>query len=736
MMRTKLAGVVVLIMLSFFPFASLAADLDVQREKYVVDARAGDFRALEGLQQLHREHPTDEKIVADLLSVLVWAGQAEEAIRIYEESNQHVLPNYAKLFLVQAYTETGDLKSSLELIDALIQANPDEAGLQLRKSQLLIDLGAPFAAENILEKNRNVTDLDLVPVLSLKGVLYLRWSTTVAKNEGEKRIFALKALSYQFQAISLLKNGVGARNQIRAIELDIVVSLSIAGLFEEAFALYDRLQVERKVPAYVSLAAANTLLQLKKPEEAVELLLQVIEEEPGNANGLSMLFYGYIESEAFREAEELAENMANERPPTRTFLDSTVQYPNYGYLDGVVLSVLAKLYSDRLAAAWDEVQKLVENAPANSWFRQVSGETALARSLPRLALKEFRTARMLDPENAHALAGEGNALIRLYDYDGAEKITEKLVDEYPLVSATEFIVEDFELTRSPQLWGDFKYTYSEGPEQFGGSVVTGAEFISSPVYDNLRLSSLFRYSWSELPEGEESLLSYGLGFEYIKKLGGIYGLVNYNESTVSAPGGRLRTSWTPDDHWTVTLDGALYSDATPLRALYYDINMDKVGGAIAYRWNEQRNLRLSLSTGFFSDDNERVEGGVDLTQRLVDIPRLDLDATVSLYSSSNTRRDAPYFNPESDFSGRLILKGGHILYRHYDTSVTHDLTLGGGIYTEEGYDSDWVGNIGYEQQYQYNKRFEGRAGVEVGRNVYDGDPEPYFSLNLMIHAKF
>jgi biofilm PGA synthesis protein PgaA len=131
-----------------------------------------------------------------------------------------------------------------------------------------------------------------------------------------------------------------------------------------------------------------------------------------------------------------------------------------------------------------------------------------------------------------------------------------------------------------------------------------------------------------------------------------------------------------------------------------------------------------------------LEGGARITQRLIDIPRFDLDGSIDLYGSQNSRKDAPYYNPEHDFSTRLSLRAEHVLYRFYKKAVVHSLTAGWGMYDQKYYDEDWVGNIRYEHRYSGSSSVEGGAGIEVGRNVYDGQPEPFFALNFMLHAKF
>ncbi len=796
-----------LLILLFISAPALANDIvDRQRETLVLLARQGQLApAVSGLEELLDKHPEDAQVRADLIILLIENGNVPGALTLFEEHPEDIYPDYVNYSIIGLYRTEGKTELALSLLDKLLDFYPAHRRYQLKKAQLLIDIGkfddahtllaslrpyleldpdyreisfylatsdgswieildssihlasiadekneavreqiralrhlaAPFVASGIETANPNSVDrAESAAIFMTKAALYLRWGKTTAENEEEKIVFALKALSFQFQALSILNNSPKYHEDIRAIKEDMVVSLGDAGMSAEALYLYGQLTRVDPVPPYVSRSAGAAALSLQDPEQAVHLLEEVIRAEPDNHHAKVNLFYAYIEDEGFHQATELAQTMVSEVPAMRVFTDSAVQYANPTYLDGVVLSVLAKLYSEQLPDARTAIDELKGKAPANDWFRQISGEIALARTHPRFALEEFSTASLLNPENNDARAGQASALLQLHEYEKAAEIISQLSDVYPLSSSTRRLAEELYLSQRPDLWGDLKYTYSEGPEQSGDGIVAGAEIISVPLFSNLRISGLSRYSWSEIPEGEEDLFSYGLGLEYANRRGSVFGMINNNESTVDEPGGRARIHWTPDDHWSITLNGAVFSEATPLRALYYGVSMDKVDGSVSYRWNETRNIGISLGSGWFSDDNERLEGSARISQRLIDIPRFDLDGSIDLYGSQNSRIDAPYYNPEYDFSARLSLRAEHVLYRSYGSAVIHSLTGGWGMYNQENYDEDWVGSIKYEQRYGVSSKVEGRAGLEVGRNVYDGDPEPFFSFNLMLHAKF
>ena len=175
---------------------------------------------------------------------------------------------------------------------------------------------------------------------------------------------------------------------------------------------------------------------------------------------------------------------------------------------------------------------------------------------------------------------------------------------------------------------------------------------------------------------------------------------------------------------------------TPLRALYHGIRSDSISASLNYRWSEQRDLFLAVQGSSFTDNNDRVAGSAVLRQRFVDVPHIDIDGRIEAYSSANSRRDTPYFNPESDFSLLGALHLDHVYLRHNNHLLAQQIDVGYGFYDQKGYGSRWIGHIRYEQRYKFTPWVEMLAGIEFGQNVYDGQAEPYQLVRFMINGKF
>jgi hypothetical protein len=54
-----------------------------------------------------------------------------------------------------------------------------------------------------------------------------------------------------------------------------------------------------------------------------------------------------------------------------------------------------------------------------------------------------------------------------------------------------------------------------------------------------------------------------------------------------------------------------------------------------------------------------------------------------------------------DWSASLTLDADHLLWRSYERSFGHRLAVTGGTYWQKNFGSHWIGNVPYEQVYQY-----------------------------------
>ena len=142
---------------------------------------------------------------------------------------------------------------------------------------------------------------------------------------------------------------------------------------------------------------------------------------------------------------------------------------------------------------------------------------------------------------------------------------------------------------------------------------------------------------------------------------------------------------------------------------------------------------LGLARMGFDDGNRRNSISASLTERFVTGPVYKLDVTAALYGSSNSRDNAPYFNPRNDRALGFTLDNQWLAWRFYRASWRHRLVLTMGSYRQSGFGSGNYGAIRYETAWAPSDLFELLLGVARSWHPYDGVRETrnglYGSMN-------
>jgi len=768
-------------------------------------ARAGEIdQALLLLRKLHRAHPRNQAVNGDLIVLLTWNQQFQEAITLFED-HQGRWPDWVIDAAVNGYRGMGRPQRALDLLEDLLTRSPEDPRYQIRKALLLIDLDRFDEAEALLSglTTRQPGNGDLwrariylhettsqwfalladlqsllrispgdltarqkelktlleirAPGLALlkwrqaperlsrpaqarllinRAAELLRWSSDVSEDFRETRLLALRALALQVGALSLVSNSEQSSSLRRQIRFDILITLRNLRRYQDVLVLYDRLASEGSMPDYVRQALADSLLAVKKPEQAAMIYQDLGRINPKNYQANLGLFYALIEQEKFSEAYRLIDGMARREPMFQTYWDSKNKYPNPRYLDLRVTALQARFYGDELQKAWQGIDQMTRHAPRNNWLLEVRAQIALARGWPGQALADYTEASLLAPESLDAATGKARALINLQRWNEAEEILLSLRHNHPRETGVHDLEQAYTTSRQATYWSDVTYGYSSGPDLNGHGLVASADVSSALIDNSWRIVAGYRHAWSEILEGEETFARTGLGAEYTRGDWEVLAYLHWNDSNVSEPGGRLRIRKRWNDRWSASLTGERFSVSTPLRALFHGIRADSLSGHLVWRDSESREIRTGLQGSVFTDGNDRIEGSISLRQRLIDIPHLDIDGRVEIYGSANRKNNVPYYSPLTDLRMEGGLHVDHVWYRWYDHLMAQQLDLGYGIYEQQGYASRWVGHVRYEQRYRFAPRLELLAGMEIGQNVYDGHAEPYRLVRFMINGTF
>ena len=214
----------------------------------------------------------------------------------------------------------------------------------------------------------------------------------------------------------------------------------------------------------------------------------------------------------------------------------------------------------------------------------------------------------------------------------------------------------------------------------------------------------------------------------------VYGGPSWGSTARPSLGGTL--AWSASDQLRLAVAAEQYAWDTPLRAVLHGITADSVSASATWRWSESGELRGAVSYTPFSDGNRRLGVGLDFDQKVVALPRFDLTAGGEVYASQNNRPEAPYFNPDGDLTVMARLMAQHVLWRRYDKALTQILTVDAGLYAQAHHASDMIARVSYEHRWRFDPRLEFHYGVQLSRQVYDGDVEKTAALKVGLRGRF
>jgi poly-beta-1,6 N-acetyl-D-glucosamine export porin PgaA len=742
------------------------------REEAVKAAREGRLdEGISTLRSLIANGDTSSETAYDLALVLTWAKRPKEATDVFERIGAIDSPDFILMAITRAYWDqrryadaerlarrglkaspknsdwvkllglivgesaerSGDLYTALRYYSDAHLHLPDDPDLKKAAANVLTSLGAPYAAASILGQR----DLGLE---AQKASLMIRWAEQIVPRESEQRFIGTDAALAKLDELIVDASAVQPIDAglLTRLRRDRVVALRDRERWAEAAAQAQALRITGdRLPPYVREAEADALLALRRPEEARIAYGEVIKADPQNRNAIMGRFYSEVEEENFHAAFATIDALAASQTPIVRLADTSA--PNRDWLGDRAAAGVARNYAGMEAQAWSRLYPLAQQAPAVAHLQDSLGAVSAARGWPRRAAEEVEIAGSLDPYDLGIQVDLADSALRLGRYAEARSRADKLVQLYPENVTVQNLhrqinsFERFDFRSETHSYLERENNVSDSP---GTSVDTINRIYSPPIAYHWRIVGGFDFSRAEPHEGIVDRYRIGGGIEWRIPSLMIEGTGWENVGTLHRSGAQLATRWTPTDHWNFTGDVQLFSSDTPLRAVMHGITANSAGGTAGYDWHESTGWIGDLHAFNFSDGNHRLAAGFRFAQRFVDRPHLKITARPEIYTSRNTARDAPYFNPSRDFSLLPAFDVAHVLWRRYERSFSQHINAAVGTYWQQGYGAGTIVITTYEQAYQVNPNTEVRYGATYARRIYDGGPVQSLSFSLSLARRF
>jgi biofilm PGA synthesis protein PgaA len=764
-----------------------------QRESAVLKARAGQMAEAQAALRAMLASGVDDGLVAmDLAVLLQQDRKPAEAVVVFEQATKPDPPDYALLAVTRAYRDLGRYDDAARLardgarrfpadtvwplllslvlsdtgrtVEALAVLRTPAAGrappverllaegyayrradkpgaaltayteavrlsrgdrvVRNEAAEVLVDIGAPFGAATIAGTT--------LPIQAQQAAAMVRWGEQIESLDPARRFDGTDAALAKLNAL-LASLPPDEKELRRALRLDRLIALRNRVRMKEAVEEAAALSAESPLPGYADQAYGDALLHLRRPEEARNAYNRVLARSPENVQARIGLFYSSAELEDFTTAYAVIDSLTNDVPIWRVSRNDPTRYPNPARGSVETMAAVARFYGNQLGEAWNRLIRLSDAAPANPSLRRAVYGVANARGWPRRAREEAEIAAGLAPNDLASRIALVEVAINTYRFAEAQRLIDELRTLYPENLGVVRLARDLDAKRRWLLDVKVQPSNSDGggANATGRAIVSEARLYSPPIADNWRIFALGDYSNANPPEGFVQRARGGGGIEWRLPSFTATAYPTHSWGTLIKGGGGVTLDWWVSDYVQVAASAELFSANTPLRGLLYGITADEYSAKAAYRWHESRSVAASFSYQPFTDGNQRLASGLAYSERLVNIPGFDLTGRVEAYASSNTLGGlTPYYNPSRDLSLTGGLLAEHVLWRRYDNSLVHALTVDAGLYAEQGYANNWIGTLAYEHRWRFDPLTEFRYGVSLMRRVYDGSVEN--TLGFMI----
>ena len=768
------------------PVGASAQTAAEQREAAILKSRAGQKAEAQAALRAMLANGVDDGLVAmDLATLLQQDGKPAEAVAVFEAANKPEPPDYALLAVTRAYRDlgryddaarlaregerrfpddsvwpmvlslvlsdanntaealavlktpaarrappverllaegyawrrAGNIAASISAYAAAIQASGGNAGVRREAAGVLLDAGAPYGAAMLAGTTP--------PIDAAQAGAMVRWGEQTRPSDPAQRFVGTDAALARLDALlaATPPEDTALRRKLR---LDRMVALRDRMRMAEVVAEGDALKAEGRLPAFADQAYADALLYSRRPEEAREAYDRVLAESPNDVQARYGAFFANVELEDFARAYAIVDALAKDEPIWRYFRNDPSRHANGERAYAETIAGQARAWGNQLGEAWDRLLPLSNAAPTNGNMRLALYQVANARGWPRRARDEGEIAMGLAPRDLGSRIAQVEIAIVAYRFAEAQRLLAALQAEYPEDLGVKRLARDLDAKRRFLLDVSVQPSNSDGGgvNAAGQALVSEARLYSPPIADNWRLFALGDWNFSNPPEGYVQRIRAGGGLEW--RIPWVTATVfpTLSGGTLPKAGGGATVDWWLNDHIELAASAELYSLSTPLRGLYYGISANEYAAKATYRWHESRNVSLRLAYLPFSDGNQRFSGGLAYEERLINVPGFDLTGRAQAYASSNSLGGTvPYYNPSQDLSLTGGFMAEHVLWRRYENSLVHALTVDAGLYAEQYYANNWIGTINYEHRWRFDPLTEFRYGVTLMRRVYDGSVE-------------
>ncbi|SDV07978.1 poly-beta-1,6 N-acetyl-D-glucosamine export porin PgaA [Pseudomonas mucidolens] len=589
--------------------------------------------------------------------------------------------------------------------------------------------------------------LDPVNQRRLEGDLAaerVRLAEFPTRSESERYVIADRALKDYDQLLATWTPDASAHDDVVRWRIDRLGALKARARTAELVHDYEALHAQGvQLPTYALRWVAAAYLDQRLPEKAAPLYRQVVtapDADPSNqVVDSTALYYAMLENDQATEARVVADHLANTQVPRVELKGLTLGNPNDAWLDAQQLAAQAATYGADLPTSEKSLETLVRTSPGNVGMRVAQADMFRARAWPRRAESALKDAENQAPRNIDLEVSQGYNALNLQEWRQLDALADDVVARTPENRQVQRLQRLRKVHEMAELRIETETGRSHGGGAVSGSRDWGIETLlySPPINEDWRIFGGIGYATADFEEGTGHHRWQRLGVERRTRDMTLEAEVsNHGYGNGTKQGARLAIARDINDHWQYGGSLDYLAASTPLRALNANVTANGGSGFIRWRANESREWKLALSPSHFSDGNDRVEALLTGREGVYRSPGVQVDLGLEVATSRNSKEDAAYFNPRSDFSVLPTVNVNHVLYHRYETQWSQQFQVGAGTYSQHDYATGGVGMLSYGQRYRWNDVVETGANLSWINRPYDGERESDVRLIVDLTYRF
>ncbi|EDT40867.1 poly-beta-1,6 N-acetyl-D-glucosamine export porin PgaA [Burkholderia ambifaria] len=533
-----------------------------------------------------------------------------------------------------------------------------------------------------------------------------------------------------------------------ALAGDRTVALAARGDMTKAVATFETIPPDAEISIDALAAVGDAYLYLSEPGKANAVYQRALNQATASPTDRATrgfqygartraielregLFWSYVDRARAADAKQVLDDMGKSLPPA-------TEVRNYGpgesdYLRYYRLRAQYLIFTGHPDEGIAALEQLENEVPFNAEVRAAHADAVSGQSHPRQAIAMYRASLADHPDSVEMLAGLGRASLTADDYASAKTVDQTLDNTFPDSGAVRSFKRDYKAYRSPIFTTDLSFEH--GNSALADNSFTSDSYIySQPFGDNWRVFSHTFFGHAQTDSGSISRTRTGIGGDYRHGPLTVLGEVTRSFGGDGRTGGRGTIAYALNDYWTVSGGVDSNDNSLPWKAYAAHIWGRSANASVVYRQNDRREVKLGYGVSRYSDSNLHQEITASATQRVYTAANQLVNVSLDLGTSSNTRRDAPYFSPGRDYAAAATVMHQLTLWKKGDMGLQQRVSVSGGAYNERGFGTSALWSARLEHAWTFKHDITLSYGVEVSSHAYDGSRERsetgFLSLNL------